>query len=146
MDLHVGLERACAALAEEEVIAVDVETTLYSRTLCLIQLAGRSKVYLIDTLEMPDLESLAKLMANSSVKKVIHNATFEKGVLGTHQISIEAVVDTLAWSRKLRGKIEGGHGLKAVSARELKIEMDKAEQTSDRSAPPTAEAHWSPKE
>lgn len=136
VDLYVGLERACAALAEEPVIALDVETTLYSRTLCLIQMAGRAKVYLIDALEMPDLEPLAALLANPSVKKVIHNATFEKGVLGVHQIKIEPVVDTLTWSRKLRGKIDGGHSLKAVSARELQMEMDKGEQTSDWSRRP----------
>jgi ATP-dependent helicase Lhr and Lhr-like helicase len=54
-------------------------------------------------------------------------------------IAIEPVVDTLALSRKLRGKVDGGHGLKAVCARELGVDLDKREQTSNWAQRPLSE-------
>jgi len=54
------------------------------------------------------------VLADSTVTKVIHNAAFERAVFGRFGIAIEPIVDTRALSRKLRGKVAGGHGLKAV--------------------------------
>lgn len=127
-----GLEAACARLAEEPLVALDVETTMYTQQLCLVQLCGRGRVYLIDPLEVEDLEPLRRLLGEAGVKKVIHNATFERSVLGKHGIEILNVEDTMVSSRQLRGrKLEGGHSLKAVCLRELGVELDKGEQTSD---------------
>lgn len=47
---RVALEEAVAVLAGEWVVGLDVETTLGSRALCRVQIAGRSATYLIDTL------------------------------------------------------------------------------------------------
>ena len=127
-----GLEAACARLAGEPVVALDVETTMYTQQLCLVQLCGRGRVYLIDPLEVEDLEPLRRLLGEAGVKKVIHNATFERSVLGKHGIEIVNVEDTMVRSRELRGrKLEGGHSLKAVCLRELGTALDKEEQTSD---------------
>jgi ribonuclease D len=54
-------------------------------------------------------------------------------------MDLDGVVDTLALSRKARGKVEGGHGLKAVCARELGVELDKGEQTSNWARRPLSE-------
>lgn len=125
------LAEVCELLASAERVALDVQTTLRERTLCLVQLAGAGFIALIDALEISDLSPLAGLLENSEVQKVIHNASFERSVLGKHGMTIENVVDTLKLSREIRGKVEGGHSLKAVCARELGIEVDKAEQVSD---------------
>src|SRR5690606_38108906 len=74
------------------------------------------------------------------VVKVIQNATFERSVLGRYGVPLAGVVDTLRVSRKLRGsKIDGGHSLKAVCARELGIALDKSEQVSDWSQRPLSQ-------
>lgn len=127
---RAALEEAVTALAEERVVGLDVETTLASRALCLVQIAGRSATYLIDALEVPDLAPLGALLGSTSTIKVIHNASFERSVLGRHGLSIEAVVDTRDVSRGTRSAVRG-HGLRDVCARELGVGLDKREQTGD---------------
>ncbi len=97
----------------------------------LVQLAGAGFIALIDALEVADLGPLGVLMADRNAQKVIHNASFERSVLAKHDIAIENVLDTLRLSREIRGKVDGGHSLKAVCARELGLEIDKTEQVSD---------------
>lgn len=134
-----ALAAACERLRAEKIIGLDVETTLATRTLCLVQIAGADVIYLIDALEVANLEPLAVLLADGAVTKVIHNAAFERSVFARFGITIEPVVDTLALSRKIRGKVEGGHGLKAVCARELGVQLDKGEQTSNWARRPLTE-------
>ena len=133
------LIEACTAMRASAVVGLDVETTLTSRTLCLVQLATAETIYLIDALEIANLEPLAELLANEAVTKVIHNASFERSVLARFGMTITPVVDTLAASRAMRGKVDGGHGLKAVCARELGLQLDKGEQTSDWARRPLSE-------
>jgi len=125
------LAELCAELKQRSLIALDVETTLRDRSLCLVQLGDETANYLIDPLEISDLSALAELMGHSATRKLIHNASFERQVLGRLGIEIRGVIDTLKVSRGERGyKIEGGHSLARVSERELGQLMDKTEQTS----------------
>ena len=130
------LAALCEELATRAVLALDVETTIRNRALCLIQLATSDGIALIDALEVENLEPLGALMADKAVTKLIHNAAFESSVLGKYGIRIDNVVDTLKLSKKIRGKVDGGHSLKAVCRRELGIELDKNEQVSDWSRRP----------
>jgi len=130
------LATLCAELAAAEVVALDVETTIRTRALCLVQLATNDGIALIDALEVEDLEPLGTLLADKGVTKLIHNASFEKSVLGKYGIRIDNVVDTLKVSKQVRGKVKGGHSLQAVCVRELGIELDKNEQVSDWSRRP----------
>ncbi len=140
MDIEEGLAKAVAALETEQVVGLDVETTLRTRTLCLIQLAGAEQTYLIDALEVFDLSPLAPLLASPDITKLIHNASFERSVLGRYDLELDGVVDTLSLSRKARGRgVEGGHSLKVVCERELGIVMDKTWQTSDWTRRPLSE-------
>src|SRR5205814_1687043 len=103
------------ALMGEPVIGLDVETTLTTSTVCLIQIAGSHATFLIDPLDIPELAALSRLLLNRSTTKIIHHATFERQVLGRHGLTIEPVVDTLEESRSLRGDADGfGHSLRAV--------------------------------
>ena len=129
-----------AELEREAVLGLDVETTLAGRSLCLMQIATRTHCYLIDALEVADLSPLTEVLASARIRKVIHNASFERSVLGRHGLLIDGVVDTLEISRARYGrKLEGGHSLKAVCARELGLEMSKEEQTSDWARRPLSE-------
>lgn len=127
----------CERLRRETVLGFDVETTMYTRVLCLMQIASANAIYLVDALAVPDLAPIAPILSDPSILKVIHNATFERSVLRRYDLELDGVVDTLVVSRQLRGKkLDGGHTLKAVCARELGLALDKADQTSDWSQRP----------
>ncbi len=130
---------ACETLRAETVLGLDVETTLRTRTLCLIQIATPAATYLIDALKVADLEALGEIFRDPSITKVIHHAPFERSVLGRYGLELNGVVDTLTLSRKRHGfKAEGGHSLRTVCQRELGSPLDKSEQTSDWSRRPLA--------
>ena len=133
------LESAVAALMSEPVVGLDVETTLAHRTLCLIQVAGRQATYLIDPLELPDLEPLGRLLVSPATTKLIHYASFEREVLGRHGFALAAVVDTRDVSHRLRDTAKG-HSLREVCARELGLELDKREQVGDWTRRPLTES------
>jgi ATP-dependent Lhr-like helicase len=134
------LPSLCEALRGEPCLGLDVETTIHTHVLCLVQIASSRETYLLDALELSNLEPLTTLLADPAIVKVIHNASFERSVLGQHGLTIEGVVDTLHVSRQRRGrKIDGGHSLKAVCERELGIALDKTEQVSDWSQRPLSE-------
>ncbi len=140
IDSDKELQDACAELEKEQVVGLDVETTLRTRALCLIQIAGVQATYLIDALEVTDLSPLEPLFASSDITKLIHNASFERSVLIKYGLDLLGVVDTLQLSRKVRGrKLEGGHSLKIVCERELGINLNKSCQTSDWSQRPLTE-------
>ncbi|MEQ1501358.1 MAG: DEAD/DEAH box helicase [Myxococcota bacterium] len=130
------LMEAASTWSEADAIGLDVETTLATRSLCLIQVATADRTWLIDPFTVGDLSPLAAVLASERPVKVIHNAPFERRVLSEYDVPINGVVDTLAESRRRHPEAEGGHSLRVVCARELGIEMDKREQTSDWSRRP----------
>lgn len=135
------LGKAAAALCNEAVVGLDVETTLDTRALCLIQLATAQRTYLIDALDVADLEPLRRILESDEVTKVIHDATFEREVLGRHGLAINAVADTLNLSCEKHGpSADGGHSLRAVVWRELERDLDKSQQASDWRSRPLSDA------
>lgn len=133
------LQQAVSALMAEPVVGLDVETTLANRTLCLIQVAGAKATYLIDALELPDLEPLSQLLSSTDTTKLIHYASFERAVLGRHGFTLASVLDTHETSKRLRPAATG-HSLRAACARELGAELDKTEQTGDWTRRPLTES------
>ncbi|MBK8266511.1 MAG: hypothetical protein IPK80_34950 [Nannocystis sp.] len=69
---------ACDKLRQEDAVALDVETTLYTRRLCLVQLGTREEIFIIDAFQITEFDPLAELLGDPHVVKIIHNATFEK--------------------------------------------------------------------
>ncbi|MCL2011673.1 MAG: hypothetical protein FWG75_02640 [Cystobacterineae bacterium] len=132
-----ALEAVCLKLCQEAFIGLDVETTLSTQSLCLMQLATPSATYLVDALAFGkptqhSLSPLSPLLERCETKKLIHHAPFEERVLAACGLSLAGVVDTLLLSRKLRGRnILGGHSLSVVCERELGSPLDKREQTSN---------------
>ena len=121
----------CADLAIRKFIALDVETTLFDRDLCLIQVGVDEYNAVIDPRAPIDLEPLARIFESQSIVKVIHNSSFERSVLQRSNIAVANIFDTLAASRRIRGKQAGGHSLAAVCRRELDKVLDKSQQISD---------------
>jgi ATP-dependent Lhr-like helicase len=134
------LDALVAGLAEERLVALDVETTLTDQSLCLVQLGTAEANYLVDPFALGDLEPLRRVLEAAGVEKIIHNAQFEKRVLGKLGFDIVNIYDTLSVSRRLRGKLGAGHSLLAVVRRELDLIIDKHCQTSDWRRRPLSEA------
>ena len=130
------LKGMVAELVLEPVVGLDVETTLSSRTLCLIQLPSREATYLIDALEVTDLAPLGELLLSSATKKLIH---YVREILGRHGLKIDAVVDIRDVSRQLRSG-SGRHSLRDVCTREFGMELDKREQSGDWTRRPLRES------
>ena len=136
VDTPAALRAAVAKIAPEAVVGLDVETTLDSRTLCLVQIATSEKSFLIDPFAVP-LGPLAGVLAAPRPLKVIHHATFERRVMASVEIKLGGVFDTLEASRKIHGADAlGGHSLAMVCERELGSKLDKSPQTSNWSRRP----------
>jgi ATP-dependent Lhr-like helicase len=132
VDSAAGLARMLELLATEDVIALDVETALDFSSLCLVQIGTRARTWIIDALRVADLTPLAAVLASRQIVKVIHNARFERRILAKQGLEIAHVFDTLEASRRQHGRdVLGGHGLGAVVARELQLQLDKTSQTSN---------------
>ena len=80
------------------IIALDTESNSfhhYPEQLCLIQIATRHKVYIIDTISLHDLAPIRDILADISVKKVIHSADYDVRSLDRHSgLHIRNVFDT----------------------------------------------------
>lgn len=74
------LARAVEHLSRADVIGVDTEAdSFYSYTekVCLIQVTGAGRDFIIDPLAIQDLSPLAPLMADRAVTKVFHGADYD---------------------------------------------------------------------
>lgn len=67
-------------LASQEILAVDTESNslyAYQEQVCLIQFSTREKDYLVDSLALPDLSSLAPIFSSDNILKVFHAAEYD---------------------------------------------------------------------
>jgi ATP-dependent helicase Lhr and Lhr-like helicase len=139
VDTVEALKAVLERLLKEEVIGLDVETTLDLGTLCLLQVAVEGHTYVIDPFAVPDLAPLAPVFEGERPVKVIHNASFERRVLAEVGLALAGVLDTIIESQRRHGPdVLGGHSLASVCERELGASLDKSEQTSVWSRRPLA--------
>lgn len=90
---------------------------------------------------MGSLDPLGAIFPREDIVKVVHNAPFERCILGEVGLELRGVFDSLKAVRHIcGGKIKGGFGLASVCRRELGIELDKGEQSSDWSRRPLSES------
>ncbi|RKH71355.1 DEAD/DEAH box helicase [Corallococcus interemptor] len=137
VDTLAALRAVSEELRAAEVVGLDVETALDFGTLYLLQIATRTRTFLIDPLAVGDLQPIVDVLSGPTPLKVIHNARFERRVLAALGIALDGVFDTLAASRRARGTDAlGGHSLAMVCERELGIVLDKSSQTSNWSRRP----------
>jgi hypothetical protein len=134
-----ALVHAAAHLAAETVVGLDVETTVYSQELRLVQISTRTRTLIVDPLAVPSLEPLRRVLEVKGPTKVIHNAPFERRILGEAGFDVAEVVDTLRLSRQI-GPARVSHRLAAVCERYLDRVLDKTAQTSNWSTRPLSPA------
>jgi len=125
-------------VSRHPVIGVDTETTSLSPfegSVRLLQIATPEQSFVIDLFELPALNhpGLRELLSAAHPIKVFHNAKFDLKMLLRHfNLEVRGVFDTLLASQLIgAGRLEGGHGLAAVSDRHLGELVDKSMQLSD---------------
>lgn len=83
----LDLERAIREIKQSDVIAVDTESNSrhrYPEQLCLIQIATRRQIYLIDPICLEDISALDEIFADASIKKLFHTADSDLRTLDRH--------------------------------------------------------------
>jgi len=81
--LDVAVQGMVGSLA----IALDTESNSfhhYPEQVCLIQIATRNKVHIIDTISLKDLAPLKEVLVDDSIMKVIHGADYDIRSLDRH--------------------------------------------------------------
>lgn len=104
------------------------------------QVSGQISDALISGSDYSQSGEESQISESATIVKVIHNATLERSVLQRANITLANVFDTLAASRRIRGKQPGGLSLAALCRPELDKTIDKTQQTSDWTRRPLTNA------
>ena len=92
------LYAAVQEMANSRAIAVDTEANSrhrYPEQLCLIQLATRNKIFIIDTILLREVGPLKDILHDGSTIKVFHTAEYDIRSLNQHfGFQIRGVFDT----------------------------------------------------
>ncbi len=132
IDTPEGLQSAVKELKKQERIALDLEFDRnryrYGFNLCLIQVATEKECYLIDPLEVSELQSLWDVLEDANIQKVVHGASEDMRLLYKHNCKPKNIFDT-----ELAGKLLDYQrlSLRNLLSDNLGVEMDKGQQTSN---------------
>jgi ribonuclease D len=127
------LEKLCHILENKEEIAVDIECENglhhYGTFISIIQISTIEKNYIIDMLNINNVEPLKEVFENALIKKIFHDVNFDLSILYTqYKINVNNVYDT-QMAVKILGDTEIGLG--AVLKNYMGIEVEKKFQTAD---------------
>jgi len=134
-----AVEELAARLRRERVIAVDTEADSffhYFDKLCLIQIACKSGIFLVDPLALPKkgLAPLEPIFADPEVRKIFHAADYDLYVLQRYgNVRVRNIFDTMI-STQLLGY--PAVGLSALVERHFGIKLSKDQQRTDWSRRP----------
>ncbi len=134
------LEALARELLKQKVVAFDTEADSfyhYFDKTCLVQVATKRRIYLIDPLALggpAELQPLAPVMASPDIRKIFHAAEYDLFVLKRDcGFTFASLFDTMI-SAQLLGY--PAIGLAALIERHFEIKLPKDEQRSDWSARP----------
>ncbi|TLN00321.1 ribonuclease D, partial [bacterium] len=133
-----AIKAAVAKIPSGGPIAVDVEAAglyRYRDEVCLIQIASKGEVYLIDALaQWADYSGLAEIFKDPYTAKVFHGCDYDIRLLKRqYGFAVTPVFDTMIAAQFLGKK---AFGLAALLLEEFGIEADKKYQKADWSARP----------
>jgi ribonuclease D len=124
-----GLVRVVEALLKDGCIALDTESDgfhRYPEKVCLVQLASRDRVYIVDPLAIGDMMPLERLLADRRVEKVIHSAENDLRIVDRHWgYRIFNLYDTSVGAHFLGME---RLGLGAIAEEFLGVQMDKSKK------------------
>ncbi|MFW5901486.1 MAG: ribonuclease D [Thermodesulfobacteriota bacterium] len=141
IDTGPRLEEALRHLSRQSIIAADLEADSmfhFNEQVCLIQIASRDRIYIIDPLPITDMSPLKQLMEAAGIRKIFHGADYDvRSLYRDFTISIENLFDTEIASRFL-GYAETG--LNALIRSHFGLLLEKKFQKKDWSQRPLPEA------
>lgn len=82
-----SLLAAVREMSEADAIAVDTEANSkhrYPEQLCLIQIATRNRIFIIDTILLQEVDALESVLGDASIAKVFHTAEYDVRSLKQH--------------------------------------------------------------
>lgn len=99
------LSRVASEISKEAAIGVDLEGDSlfhYHEKVCLLQISTPHKNFIIDTLSLKDLSSLAPIFANTKIRKIFHGSDYDiRSLYRDFNIKVKALFDTQLASRFL---------------------------------------------
>jgi len=132
VDCPEALHRMIDDLAAQSIIAVDTEANslfAYRERVCLIQFSTSESDYLLDTLALDDLSSVAPIFSNPDIEKVFHAAEYDILILRRDfDFSFARIFDTMVAARILGWDAVG---LGALLQSEFSIHANKKYQRAD---------------
>ncbi|MFC1994746.1 ribonuclease D, partial [Chloroflexota bacterium] len=81
------LDIAVQGMAGSRAIVLDTESNSfhhYPEQICLVQIATRHRVYIIDTISLKELDPLEEVLVDDAIKKIIHGADYDIRSLDRH--------------------------------------------------------------
>ena len=103
IDQVAPLEAAIGVLETQTVISLDTESNSrhhYPEQLCLVQINGGQRVFIIDTIKLKDLFPLKSILENKNIQKIIHGADYDIRCFDRHyQFRIHNLYDTSVAAR-----------------------------------------------
>jgi ribonuclease D len=131
------LQRLVRSFGRESVLAFDLEADSmhhYWEKVCLIQVATASEAVLIDPLVLPDIGSLASILADPAIRKVFHGADYDvRSMRRDFSVQVNNLFDTMIACQFIGEKEVG---LAAVLKKRFGAELDKRYQKADWSKRP----------
>jgi ribonuclease D len=143
IDTPEGLEELAKKLRRERMIGVDTEADSfyhYFDKLCLIQIACKSGIFLVDPLSLPEngLAPLTPILGDPNVRTIFHAADYDLYVLQRYGgIKVRNIFDTML-SAQLLGYPAVGLG--ALVDRHFGVKLSKDQQRTDWSRRPLRKA------
>jgi ribonuclease D len=135
-----GLARLQEALYEEPAFGMDLEADSmfhFQEKVCLIQVATRTRCFLVDPLALPDLTPLAPILADRSKTKVLHGSDYDiRSLDRDFGLRIHGLFDTQMAARFL-GLSETG--LAGLLLERFGVHAEKKYQKKDWSVRPLSE-------
>jgi ribonuclease D len=144
IETAAALDALARDLMREKVIAVDTEADSfyhYFDKTCLVQIATKKEIFLVDPLALggpEELQPLAKMFASRDIRKIFHAAEYDLFVLKRDcGFEFDALFDTMI-SAQLLGYPAVGYS--ALVERHFEVRLPKDEQRSDWSQRPLSDS------
>jgi ribonuclease D len=136
---QAALDAALAHVASQKEFAIDTEADSlhsYFDKVCLIQITAGGEDFIIDPLAKVDLSGLGPLLADPSIRKVLHGADYDLRILNRDfGFELHNLADTMICAQLLGYE---AIGLAALLQRHFGMAIDKSHQRADWAQRPLA--------
>jgi ribonuclease D len=124
-----ALLRIAQKLAQEPLLAIDTESNnmyAYQPRICLFQVSTRKADYIIDPLNINDMQPFGDLLYDERIEKVFHGAEYDlAGIKRDYDFDLRNLFDTLLAARLLG---RDALALNDIVQAYFGVEMDKSHQ------------------